>query len=483
MVLGGICSDSGVSTTGTGAARAFGGLGFNYANSGLAISGNAFFTFTVKANSGYKISLSSIDPFDYRRSGTGAISALVQYQINAGSFIDITTLSLSSSSSAGASAGPVDLSTITALQNLTSSSTVTFRIVPYGASGATGTFYIFDVAVSTASDLSVNGTVALDCVPPSITSATAGASPICSNATTTLTATVTGTNPSVTWWTGAGGTGTQVGTGLVSNPVGPGTYHAYATGDCGTDDETVIVTGQAAPNAGTNGTLTICEGSTVTAAQLFAQLGGTPDAGGNWTPVLAGAGVYTYTVTATSPCTTNATATVTVSEQAAPDAGSNGTLTICEGSTVTAAQLFAQLGGTPDAGGNWTPVLAGAGVYTYTVTATSPCTTNATATVTVSEQAAPDAGSNGTLTICDGTNITADAAQSVAQLAGTPDTGGNCSAPGRGIKYQCSNWSDNTLYQHPGYLFSYLHGSSIRSMSCLYNHHQCNNQSLCGHAT
>jgi len=102
-------------------------------------------------------------------------------------------------------------------------------------------------------------------------------------------------------------------------------------------------------------------------------------AGGAWTPTLAGAGVYTYTVLATAPCTVNATATVTVTAQAQPNAGTNGTLTICAGSTVTPAQLFAQLGGTPDAGGAWTPALVGAGVYTYTVTATAPCTINATA--------------------------------------------------------------------------------------------------------
>ena len=42
--------------------------------------------------------------------------------------------------------------------------------------------------------------------------------------------------------------------------------------------------------------------------------------------------------------------------------------------------MFAQLGGTPDAGGAWTNVDS---VYTYTVTATSPCTGSDTATVTV----------------------------------------------------------------------------------------------------
>jgi large repetitive protein len=119
---------------------------------------------------------------------------------------------------------------------------------------------------------------------------------------------------------------------------------------------------------------------------LFAALGGTPDGGGVWTPTLAGAGVYTYTVTATAPCTGTDAATVTVSQQDLPDAGENGLLTICEGSTLTEGQLFAALGGTPDGGGVWTPTLAGAGVYTYTVTATAPCTGTDAATVTVSQQ-------------------------------------------------------------------------------------------------
>ena len=148
---------------------------------------------------------------------------------------------------------------------------------------------------------------------------------------------------------------------------------------------TFSITIVAAPNAGTNGTLTICAGSIVTAAQLFAQLGGSPASGGTWTPTLAGAGTYTYSVAAISPCTTAATATVTVTEQTQPNAGTNGTLTICAGTTVTATQLFAQLGGSPSTGGAWSPTLAGAGTYTYSVSATSPCTTAATATVTVSD--------------------------------------------------------------------------------------------------
>ncbi|WP_176801493.1 DUF7507 domain-containing protein, partial [Kriegella aquimaris] len=62
-------------------------------------------------------------------------------------------------------------------------------------------------------------------------------------------------------------------------------------------------------------------------------------------------------------------ATVSITEQAAPDAGTDDTLTICEGTTVTATQLFNALGGSPHPGGSWAPALAGAGTYTYTVSA------------------------------------------------------------------------------------------------------------------
>ena len=204
--------------------------------------------------------------------------------------------------------------------------------------------------------------------------------------------------------------------------AGAGTYTYTVSGapDCPNATAQVVVSEQTAPDAGSNGTLQICEGETVTAAELFTSLGGTPDAGGTWSPALAGAGTYTYTVSGAPDCP-DATAQVVVSEQTAPDAGSNGTLQICEGETVTAAELFTSLGGTPDAGGTWSPALAGAGTYTYTVSGAPDCP-NATAQVVVSEQTAPDAGSNGTLQICEGETVTA--AELFTSLGGTPDAGG-----------------------------------------------------------
>ena len=203
-------------------------------------------------------------------------------------------------------------------------------------------------------------------------------------------------------------------------------YTVTVTSPCTIDDTSeVVVTEQDLPDAGTDGTLLICEGNTVTEAQLFSQLGGSPDSGGTWSPTMAGAGIYSYTVTATAPCTVDDTSEVVVTEQDLPDAGTDGTFTICEGETVTEAQLFAQLGGTPDSSGTWSPAMAGARTYSYTVTVTSPCTIDDTSEVVVTEQDLPDAGTDGTLLICEGNTVTE--AQLFSQLGGSPDSGGTWS--------------------------------------------------------
>ena len=220
-------------------------------------------------------------------------------------------------------------------------------------------------------------------------------------------------------------TGADTG-GTWSGPVdGVYTYTVAATSPCTTEDTaTVTVTIQDAPEAGTNGTLTVCEGTNITDAMLFAELTGA-DEGGTWSGPVDG--VYTYTVAATAPCTTEDTATVTVTIQDAPEAGTNGTLTVCEGTNITDAMLFAELTGA-DEGGTWSGPVNG--VYTYTVAATAPCTTEDTATVTVTIQDAPEAGTNGTLTVCEGTNITD--AMLFAELTGA-DEGGTWSGPVDGV--------------------------------------------------
>ncbi len=74
-----------------------------------------------------------------------------------------------------------------------------------------------------------------------ITSATAASSSLCTGTTTTLTANgVAGTNAIVIWWTGTGGTGSNLGTGPTLANRGVGTYYARVTGDCGTPVEASV---------------------------------------------------------------------------------------------------------------------------------------------------------------------------------------------------------------------------------------------------
>ena len=101
----------------------------------------------------------------------------------------------------------------------------------------------YTATASLGSCTKTNTTTITTKIPVGITSVTAGASPICSTATTSLTANgVVGTNAVVTWYTGAGGTGTNLGTGTTLT-AGPGTYYARVTGDCGSPVEASVTVG------------------------------------------------------------------------------------------------------------------------------------------------------------------------------------------------------------------------------------------------
>ncbi len=166
VTVGGLTRGSGVATPAGAAARGWGGTGFTDSTAAAAVSANRFATFTIAANAGYKVSYSAVSKFDYRHSGTGPAVGVLQYQVGAGAFTDITALSYSVATSGGGSIAPIDLSGIAALQNVGAGTTVTFRIVNYAASASGGTWYIFDVAASTAADLSVQGIINPISSPP-----------------------------------------------------------------------------------------------------------------------------------------------------------------------------------------------------------------------------------------------------------------------------------------------------------------------------
>ncbi len=154
----GLTRGSGVATGGSAASRAWGGSAWG-ATASAGISSNAFITFSVKANQSSSLTLSTLNPLDYRRSGSGPTNGLLQYKIDDSEYVSIVTLSFSSTSTSGAQAGPVSLSAIADLQNVPYTSTVTFRLVPYGATASNGVFYLYDRGNNTSSDVALVGSV------------------------------------------------------------------------------------------------------------------------------------------------------------------------------------------------------------------------------------------------------------------------------------------------------------------------------------
>jgi len=91
VTVGGLTRGSGVGTTGaTGAASGWGGAAWNgNANLAAAVTANDFVTFTVKANSGFELSLTDIAAYNVRRSSSGPTTGQWQYSTDGSSFTDI----------------------------------------------------------------------------------------------------------------------------------------------------------------------------------------------------------------------------------------------------------------------------------------------------------------------------------------------------------------------------------------------------------
>jgi len=223
-------------------------------------------------------------------------------------------------------------------------------------------------------------------------------------------------------------------------------YTVLGVSPCPNVSSVVTVNVVAAPNAGIDNTVTSCNNNS--AFNLFASLGGTPNAGGSWIQLTgtsktitgnnvdlagAGSGAYSfqYTVVGTAPCV-NATSIVIVNVVSAPNAGTNNTVVACN--NANSFNLFTSLGGTPDSGGSWTQLTgsstipisgndanlngANAGAYTfqYTLAGTAPCP-SATAVVTVNLTRAPNAGVDNNLSACNNEN----SFNLFNSIGGTPD--------------------------------------------------------------
>lgn len=221
------------------------------------------------------------------------------------------------------------------------------------------------------------------------------------------------------------------------------TYTQFAnSADCENDTATVRVTISELGDAGIGGNVNLCNNNGT--VNLFDTLGGSPDSGGSWTPTLnSGSGIfdpiidppgrYTYTINGVAPCV-DVSSEVNVSVVTVPEAGLNGSITLCN--TNDAVDLFDSLGGNPAPGGIWTPTLSSgtgrfdpmidsAGIYTYTIASSSVTCPDNTATVNVLINTAPNAGSGSDLIVC----INDGLVDLFDNLQGAPDAGGSWSPP------------------------------------------------------
>jgi len=243
-------------------------------------------------------------------------------------------------------------------------------------------------------------------------------------------------------WTGPNGVTDGVFT-PGSNPPGAYTYLVMGMAPCPNASATITVVQLSDPYAGGDGSTTLC--STDAPIALFNVLQGTPDAGGVWLnnmntevepsfdPAVGSSGTYRYILSVPPPCVSD-TAAVVINVVAAADPGESATVASC--AVGTPIDLFSTIGGSPDAGGTWSgpngpmsgtfqPGIDAAGIHTYFIPGQAPCP-NVSTTVSVSVETPPNAGLDGSTTLCP----EAAPIQLFSLLGGTPDLNGTWTGPG-----------------------------------------------------
>ena len=167
ITAGGLTRGSGIGTTGSGAADAWGGNNLTATSEAAAITAGDYATFSVTANTGYSLSLSDIGAYNIRRSTTGPTTGIWQYSTNGTAFTDIGSAITwgSTTSSSGNAETSINLSGIGTLQSVAAGTTVTFRVVSWAQTASGGTWYFNDPTKTTANDLILDGTVAAGSTP------------------------------------------------------------------------------------------------------------------------------------------------------------------------------------------------------------------------------------------------------------------------------------------------------------------------------
>jgi hypothetical protein len=235
---------SGITATSLGGGYA--SSGWNVASEALAKSGNLYYQVTIIPNSGYGISLTSLDE-KLRRTSTGPNNYIWSYSLNGSTFTDIgSAVSFTTTTTGGDVQPTITLSGIGTLQSV--SGTIYLRLYAWGASGSSGTLAFGTGAVNS---LSIAGTVTLASVtPPTVTTtAVTGITSIAasSGGNVTVEGSASVTARGVVWSTSASptvpsanstsnGSGAGVFTSSITGLTMGTLYHvrAYATSTAGT---------------------------------------------------------------------------------------------------------------------------------------------------------------------------------------------------------------------------------------------------------
>ncbi len=162
--IGGLSRGTGLIPTeaGTGAAAAWGSNNFTVGGTFESeLEADKYYYFTVTPKAGYKVSFAKIGEYNVRRSASGPSTGQWQYQIGNGEFVNIGSEVTwgSVTTNAGNPQEEINLAEITDLQEVAENTTVTFRLVNYGATNVTGTNYLKDLGNQTDEDFIIYGTV------------------------------------------------------------------------------------------------------------------------------------------------------------------------------------------------------------------------------------------------------------------------------------------------------------------------------------
>ncbi|WP_298307442.1 T9SS sorting signal type C domain-containing protein [Flavobacterium sp.] len=136
----------------------------NYTATGTradAVTNNRGQSFTISALPGYAVSLSTLD-VRFRRSSTGPNAFAWFYSLDGTTFTQIASdISYTLTTTGGDAQAQLNLSGISALQNVASGTTITIRLNGWGATATTGTFAIGRSLTTGATDysLAIGGSV------------------------------------------------------------------------------------------------------------------------------------------------------------------------------------------------------------------------------------------------------------------------------------------------------------------------------------